>query len=463
MIDRPSDMLTLTLPDGATRDVAPGTLPGEVVRSIGERLLQAAVAVEVNGEVQDLMTPLRESGTFRVLTARDARALDVLRHSAAHLLATAVRRAASRREDRLRPGHRRRLLLRLRGRARRSPPRTSVRFEDEMAQGGAREAAVRARRGLAPRGRAGLRRRPAQARAPERTGGRTRSSRPTPTDRSSTCAAARTCPTRRTSSTSSCCTRRAPTGAATSTVRCCSASTATAFFKKEELDAHLHRIEEAKRRDHRVLGKQLDLFLFHQFSPGAPFWTERGTTIYNALGGLRPRAAARRLPRNARRRCSTTRGCGRSRDTGASTARTCSSCSTPRRSEHDMSLKPMNCPSHYLLYLAKKHSYRELPLRLRDVRRAAPQRGDRRALRAHARAPVPAGRLPRLPDARTRSPTRCSFLAGLHPRLLRDVRPHGDAAVRDAPRDAHRHRRAVGPRRGRAAGGARSDRACRTS
>ncbi|MDE3216786.1 MAG: TGS domain-containing protein, partial [Gemmatimonadota bacterium] len=92
MIDRPADMLTLTLPDGATRDVAPGTLPGEVVKSIGERLYQAAIAVEVNGTVQDLMTPLRESGAFRVLTARDARALDVLRHSAAHLLATAVRR-----------------------------------------------------------------------------------------------------------------------------------------------------------------------------------------------------------------------------------------------------------------------------------------------------------------------------------------------------------------------------------
>ncbi|MGH7689053.1 MAG: TGS domain-containing protein, partial [Gemmatimonadaceae bacterium] len=92
MIDRPSDMLTLTLPDGATREVASGTRPADVVRSIGEGLLRAALAVEVNGRVQDLMTPLREGGSFRVLTARDAKALDVLRHSTAHLLATAVRR-----------------------------------------------------------------------------------------------------------------------------------------------------------------------------------------------------------------------------------------------------------------------------------------------------------------------------------------------------------------------------------
>src|SRR3954469_24935658 len=93
MIDRASeDMLTLTLPDGSERSVPPGTLPSEVVRSIGERLLQAAVAVELDGEIQDLATPLRKGGRFRVLTEKDANALAVLRHSAAHVLATAVRR-----------------------------------------------------------------------------------------------------------------------------------------------------------------------------------------------------------------------------------------------------------------------------------------------------------------------------------------------------------------------------------
>src|SRR5215470_2233850 len=93
MIDRPNEAtLTLTLPDGSQRQVPAGTLASEVVKSIGERLLQAAVAVEVGGAVQDLATPLRASGSFRVLTDRDASSLDVLRHSAAHILATAVRR-----------------------------------------------------------------------------------------------------------------------------------------------------------------------------------------------------------------------------------------------------------------------------------------------------------------------------------------------------------------------------------
>src|SRR3954447_10901955 len=93
MIDRQSEAtLTLTLPDGSQRSVPSGTLPADVVKSIGERLLMAAVAVEVNGAIQDLVTPLRDSGSFKVLTDRDAPSLAVLRHSAAHILATAVRR-----------------------------------------------------------------------------------------------------------------------------------------------------------------------------------------------------------------------------------------------------------------------------------------------------------------------------------------------------------------------------------
>src|ERR671938_566062 len=85
-------MLTLQLPDGSERQVAPGTVPMDVVRSIGERLARDAIAVQVDGEIQDLVTPLRRGGRFRVLTERDPGAVAGLRHSAAHVLATAVRR-----------------------------------------------------------------------------------------------------------------------------------------------------------------------------------------------------------------------------------------------------------------------------------------------------------------------------------------------------------------------------------
>src|SRR5579859_5237790 len=85
-------MLTLRLPDGAIREASEGALPRDVVASIGPRLLRDAIAVEVDGEVLDLATPLRRSGDFRVLTEKDPESLAVLRHSGAHILATAVRR-----------------------------------------------------------------------------------------------------------------------------------------------------------------------------------------------------------------------------------------------------------------------------------------------------------------------------------------------------------------------------------
>ena len=138
---------------------------------------------------------------------------------------------------------------------------------------------------------------------------------------------------------------------------------ATAWFKKEDLEAYLFRIEEAKRRDHRVLGKTLDLFLFHQVSPGAAFWTERGTFMINAIN-----AYLRELQADGYQEVKTpllynkmlweqSGHWGKYRENMFLVLNS-------ESQEHDMSLKPMNCPSHYVLYSAKKHSYRELPLRL---------------------------------------------------------------------------------------------------
>ena len=70
-----NETLQLTLPNGATRDVAPGTLARDVVASIGPGLLKAAVAVAVDGAVQDLMTPIRKGGAFVVLKESDPRAV----------------------------------------------------------------------------------------------------------------------------------------------------------------------------------------------------------------------------------------------------------------------------------------------------------------------------------------------------------------------------------------------------
>ena len=63
----------------------------------------------------------------------------------------------------------------------------------------------------------------------------------------------------------------------------CSASTARRSSSEKDLKAHLTQVEEAKKRDHRKLGRELGLFTFHQWAPGAAFWLDKGTTLYNTL------------------------------------------------------------------------------------------------------------------------------------------------------------------------------------
>src|SRR5207249_3759084 len=87
-------MLTLKLPDGSSRQVSPGTRSRDVAESIGKRLAQAAVAAKVDGTVVDLDRELPSDGEvkFQILTDKDPEALEVLRHSSAHVMARAVMR-----------------------------------------------------------------------------------------------------------------------------------------------------------------------------------------------------------------------------------------------------------------------------------------------------------------------------------------------------------------------------------
>lgn len=141
---------------------------------------------------------------------------------------------------------------------------------------------------------------------------------------------------------------------------------ATAFLNKKDLDAHLARLEEAKARDHRKIGKDLDLFHFHQWAPASPFFTPRGTVMYRALVDLMREFYFEYGYREV---------------------------VTPqvfdvelwKKSGHwdhyrdnmflaeidgrEFGLKPMNCPGHCLHFANQGHSYRELPLRIADFGR----------------------------------------------------------------------------------------------
>ena len=141
---------------------------------------------------------------------------------------------------------------------------------------------------------------------------------------------------------------------------------ATAFNDKKALEKHLQNLEEAKKRDHRKLGKELGMFYFHPFSPGAPFFTGKGSTVYNNL-----QTYLRELYREYGYQEVITPQIydvdlfhqsghyDNYRDNMYFT----------KIDERDFSVKPMNCPGHCLLFKAEHHSYRELPLRMADFGR----------------------------------------------------------------------------------------------
>ena len=352
--------VTLTLPDGSTRTVDSGTAPLDVVRSIGERLARDAIAVEVNGDVQDLVTPLRASGTFRVLTAKDAKALGVLRHSAAHILATAVRRVRPEAKIGFGPAIEDGFYYDFEV-DRPFTPEDLERFEKEMAKVAQEKL---------PFVREEVSRAEAQKRFRED---------PLKLERLSELGEDEVISTYTDGPFIDLC--RGPHVPDTSYLKHFKLMTTagaywrgderrqmlqriygTAWFRKEDLDAYLHRLEEAKRRDHRVLAKQLDLVMFHHYAPGAVFWTEKGTVLFNTLVDF-VRERQQEHFKEIKTPLIYNAGLWETSGHWGKYRENMFLVLNKETNEHDSSLKPMNCPSHYLLYQSRKHSYRELPLR----------------------------------------------------------------------------------------------------
>ncbi|HEX7195872.1 MAG TPA: threonine--tRNA ligase [Candidatus Limnocylindria bacterium] len=137
----------------------------------------------------------------------------------------------------------------------------------------------------------------------------------------------------------------------------------TAWDTQEELDQHLWRLEEAKKRDHRKLGRELDLFTFHPESPAAPFLHPRGMALWRALEDWSRQVRREagfdevRTPSLVRKELWETSGhWGNYQD----------NMFVLDDYDHVSGLKPMNCPEEILIYKTRSHSYRELPMRFAD-------------------------------------------------------------------------------------------------
>ncbi len=139
-----------------------------------------------------------------------------------------------------------------------------------------------------------------------------------------------------------------------------------AFPTKAELDAHLAMLEEAKRRDHRKVGKELDLFTFSELvGPGLPLWTARGTMLRNLLDRyvweLREAKGYERvtIPHITKKELYETSGHWQKFSNELFHVTT--------REGHEFAMKPMNCPHHTQIYACQQRSYRDLPQRYAET------------------------------------------------------------------------------------------------
>jgi threonyl-tRNA synthetase len=138
----------------------------------------------------------------------------------------------------------------------------------------------------------------------------------------------------------------------------------TAFYSQADLEAYLERVEEARRRDHRRLGVQLDLFHLQDASPGSPFWHPKGMVIWNELEALRRWLNAKhgyvevKTPLIYDSSVWVTSGHWEKYRENMFLI---------PEGERTYAIKPMNCPGHMLLFNSRVHSYRELPLRYAEA------------------------------------------------------------------------------------------------
>jgi threonyl-tRNA synthetase len=139
----------------------------------------------------------------------------------------------------------------------------------------------------------------------------------------------------------------------------------TAFYDKADLDAYLEQLEQARERDHRRLGPQLDLFHLSDHSPGSPFWHPKGMVIWNALEDLRRRENANRGYLEVKTPLLY------DIDTYVTSGHYENYADNmffveQHEDEKRLALKPMNCPGHMLLFGSELRSYRDLPMRLAE-------------------------------------------------------------------------------------------------
>src|SRR3954464_11082444 len=359
--------ISVTLPDGSSRAMAAGSTPADVAAQISPRLAKAAVAGVVNGKLVDLTFPLNEDASVRVVTPDSAEALALYRHSTAHLMAAAVTNLFPGAQCGIGPatdeGFFYDFIV-----DRPFVPEDLEAIERKMKELSAADLPYErqmwpreeAKRFFSERGE------PLKVQLiDEKTAGQTEVS----------------CYTIKDPHTfiDFCVRPHVPSTGKLKAFKVLTASNAywkgdarnqpmqrvygTAFLAEKDLKAHLTQVEEAKKRDHRKLGRELGLFTFHQWAPGAAFWLAKGTTLYNVLANymrevLFPAGYVEvKTPLVYNKALWERSGHWKHYRENMFLI----------ESEGEtMSVKPMNCPGHFLTYASEVRSYRDLPIRFHE-------------------------------------------------------------------------------------------------
>jgi threonyl-tRNA synthetase len=359
--------VTVTLPDGSNRAVPAGIRVRDVAEGISPRLAKAALAGVVDGRLVDLSFPLERDAAVRVVTSDSSEALEIYRHSTAHLLAAAVTSLFPGVQCGIGPATDEGFFYDF------VVPHPFVPEDLEAIERRMKELAgqdLPYERQMWPREEAkaffARRGEPLKVQLiDEKTQGQSHVSCYTIKDRETF--------------VDFCVGPHVPSTGKLKAFKLLSTSNAywkgdarnqpmqriygTAFLSDKELQAYLTRLEEAKKRDHRKVGRDLGLFLFHPWAPGSTFWLAKGTRLYNLLASymrevLYPAGYVEvKTPIIFNKALWETSGHWQHYRQNMFLV----------ESEHEqMGVKAMNCPGHMLLFASEVRSYRDLPLRLHE-------------------------------------------------------------------------------------------------
>jgi len=360
------ESIQITLPDGATREVPRGTTPVQIAQQISPRLAKEALVARADGELVDLSRPLEHDAKLSILTAKDPDAVQVFRHSAAHLLAAAVLELFPNVKLGIGPPIENGFFYEFL----RAEPFTSEdleKIEAKMHELAAKD--IPNERKMIPK--------------PEALELYRKSNQEFKCELVEEKATEPMVSFYTTGKFLDFC--RGPHIPSTGRIKAFKLmNVAGAYWKgqegnpqmqriygacfvdQKELDEYLHKLEEAKRRDHRKLGQELDLFsIQEEAGPGLIFWHPKGGIIRRQMEDWQRDELTKRgydlvfTPHVMRLDLWKTSG-------HADFYR--ENMFTPIEIEKaDYQVKPMNCPGHILIYKSRLRSYRELPVRLAEL------------------------------------------------------------------------------------------------